>query len=123
MNITLWIAQILLAAMFLSAGAMKATAPIPKLGKTTPWVNHFPPSVVRFVGIAELLGAVGLILPAATGIAAVLTPLAATALAVVMVLAAIYHVRQTEFSGIGINVVLFALAVFVAAGRFTLLAG
>lgn len=123
MNFTLWIVQILLAAMFLAVGAMKASQPVPKLGKSMPWVTHFPLSVVRFVGVAELLGAVGLILPAATGIAPVLTPLAATGLAVVMVLAAIYHFRQKEFSGIGINAVLFALAVFVAAGRFTSLAG
>jgi hypothetical protein len=81
-------------------------------------VEDFSPATVRFIGIVELAAALGLILPAVTGIAPILTPLAATGLAVVMVLAAITHVRRKEPSGIAVNAVLFALAVFVAWGRF-----
>lgn len=123
MNIVLWIAQILLAGMFLAAGIMKYSQPIAKLAGKMSWVTHYKPGTVRFVGIAEVLGALGLILPWSTNIAPVLTPIAAVALAVVMVLAALYHFRQKEFSGITVNVVLLALAVLVAWGRFAGLAG
>lgn len=118
MNVVLWIVQGLLAAAFGMAGIMKSTQPKEKLADRLPWVADFSPATVRFIGIVELAAALGLILPALTGIAPILTPLAATGLAVVMVLAAIVHVRRKEPSGIAINAVLFALAVFVAWGRF-----
>ena len=73
---------------------------------------------IRFIGIAEILGAIGLILPGATGIAAVLTPIAAVCLAVTMVLAAVVHGRRGETQAIVVNVVLLALALFVAVMRF-----
>jgi uncharacterized membrane protein YphA (DoxX/SURF4 family) len=66
----------------------------------------------------ELLGAAGLILPAVTGIAPILTPLAAAGLAVMMLLAALTHARRKELCGIALTVVLFALAVVIAWGRF-----
>jgi uncharacterized membrane protein len=118
MNIVLWIVQSILAGMFVMAGIMKSTQPKEKLAEKLPWVNDFSPATVRFIGVVELLGGLGLILPAATGIAPILTPLAATGLAVIMVLAAIVHVRRKEPSGVAFNVVLFALAAFVAWGRF-----
>ena len=118
MNITLWIVQIVLAVAFGTAGLMKATQPREKLIKNLPWVEDFAPGTVKLIGTVELLAALGLILPAATGIATVLTPLAATGLAVQMVLAAATHVRRKEPQGILINVVLLAMAVFVAWGRF-----
>jgi uncharacterized membrane protein len=118
MNVVLWIVQSILAGMFVMAGIMKSTQPKEKLAEKLPWVNDFSPATVRFIGVVELLGGLGLILPAATGIAPILTPLAATGLAVIMVLAAIVHVRRKEPSGVAFNVVLFALAAFVAWGRF-----
>ncbi|MEX5711121.1 DoxX family protein [Parafrankia sp. FMc6] len=118
MNVTLWIIQGLLAAAFALGGSQKATQPKDKLVGRLPWVEDFSPNTVRFIGVVELLAAVGLVLPRATGIAPVLTPLAATGLAVTMVLAAVTHVRRREPSGIAVNAVLFALAVFVAWGRF-----
>jgi hypothetical protein len=69
---------------------------------------------VRFIGTAESLGAIGLILPAAAGIAPVLTPVAATGLAITMVLAAATHLRRREPSGVAFN----AVAGLVAWGRF-----
>ena len=74
--------------------------------------------MLRLTGVAELAGALGLILPAATGIAVWLTPLAACGIALIMVLAAGLHARRREPSGIAVNVVLLALAVLVAWGRF-----
>lgn len=118
MNIVLWIVQAVLAVAFVLAGVMKATQPKEKLAPKLPWVEDFSVGTVRLIGVAELLGGLGLILPAATGIAAVLTPIAATCLAVVMVLAAITHIRRKESSGVAFNAVLFLLAAFVAWGRF-----
>jgi uncharacterized membrane protein len=118
MHVFLWVVQVLLAAAFGMAGLMKATQPKEKLEPRLPWVQDFSPGTVRFIGIVELLGALGLILPAASGIVPVLTPIAAAALAVMMVLAAATHVRRKEPSGVAVNAVLFALAAIVAWGRF-----
>lgn len=73
---------------------------------------------MRLIGVAELAAALGLILPAATGIAPMLTPVAATGLVVVMVLAAITHARRKEPGAIAFNAVLLVLASVVAWGRF-----
>jgi uncharacterized membrane protein YphA (DoxX/SURF4 family) len=118
MNIALWILQGVLAAAFLMAGSMKVLRPTKQLEERMAWVGRFPAPVIRFIGTTELLGAVGLILPAATGIAPILTPLAASGLALMMVLAAIHHSRHKEYSGIATNAVLFAIAVVIAWGRF-----
>jgi uncharacterized membrane protein YphA (DoxX/SURF4 family) len=118
MNIVLWIVQIVLAAAFVLAGVMKSTRAKEKLQPSLPWVEDFSLGTIRLIGVAELLGGLGLVLPAATGIAPVLTPIAATCLAVVMVLAAITHIRRKEPSGVAVNAVLFLLAAFVAWGRF-----
>jgi uncharacterized membrane protein YphA (DoxX/SURF4 family) len=118
MNIVLWILQIGLAGMFAMAGVMKSTQPREKLLKQMPWVEDFSSPVVKFIGAMELLAAVGLILPAATGVAPVLTPLAATGLAVMMVLASITHFRRKEPNVIPVNAALFVVAVVVAWGRF-----
>ena len=118
MNIFLWIVQIVLAAAFLMAGSLKLTQPIEKLEKNMSWVARYPKPVVRFVGAMEVLGAIGLILPWATGIAPVLTPLAAVGLAVIMVLAAVHHLRHKEPQSLPVNGVLFVLALIVAIGRF-----
>ncbi|WP_018636393.1 DoxX family protein [Parafrankia elaeagni] len=118
MNVTLWIIQGLLAAAFALAGVQKATQPKDKLVGRLPWVEDFSQNTVRFIGVVELLAALGLVLPRATGIAPVLTPLAATGLAITMALAAVTHLRRREPSGIAVNAVLLGLAVLVAWGRF-----
>ncbi|MFI7640651.1 DoxX family protein [Nonomuraea sp. NPDC049400] len=118
MNIVLWIVQAVLAVMFGMAGVMKSTQPKDKLQAKLPWVEDFSAGTIRFIGVAELAGALGLILPAATGIVPFLTPLAATGLAVVMVLAALTHARRKEPAAIAFNAVLLVLAALVAWGRF-----
>lgn len=117
MNIVLWVLQALLALMFVTAGIMKSTQPIDSIAKNLPWVKDTPAGLVRFIGISELLGAIGLILPAATHILPWLTPLAAVGLAVVMVLAAVFHASRKEFSGILVNVVVFIVAAVIIYGR------
>jgi hypothetical protein len=118
MNVVLWILQVVLALMFGMAGVMKSTQPKENLAKRLPWVEDFSPGTVKLIGVSEVLAALGLILPAVTGIATVLTPLAATGLAVMMVLAAVTHLRRKEPSAVVFNAVLFVLAVVVAWGRF-----
>jgi uncharacterized membrane protein YphA (DoxX/SURF4 family) len=118
MNVVLWILQAVLALAFAMAGFMKLTQPKDKLVSRLPWVEDFSPTTVKLIGTAELAAALGLILPAATGIAPVLTPLAATGLAVLMVLAAMTHARRKEPGAIAVNAALLILAAIVAWGRF-----
>ncbi|KHL19528.1 DoxX-like protein [Mumia flava] len=118
MNIALWIIAGVLAALFLVAGLTKAAQPKRNLAANMAWVEDFSDSTIKLIGVAEILGAVGLILPAALDIAPILTPLAASGLAVTMVLAAVVHARRQEYPMIAVNVVLFALTAFVAVMRF-----
>jgi uncharacterized membrane protein YphA (DoxX/SURF4 family) len=120
MNIALWISQVLLAAAFILAGVMKTFRPIDALAPRMSWVAAVPPWLVRFIGAAELLGGIGLLVPALTGIAPWLTPLAAAALALVMLLALVFHVVRGEMNRLASSVVLGILAVFAAYGRFVL---
>lgn len=116
LHISLWVAQGLLTAAFGMSGFMKLTAPTEQLvqaGMT--FVNHYEPGTVHLIGIAEVLAALGLILPSALRIMPILTPLAASGLAIIMVLAGHYHVTHNEpFVPI---IILFALCAFVAWGR------
>lgn len=116
-HISLWIAQGLLAIMFLMAGVMKISQPIETLAQSLPWVNSTPTGLVRFIGLSEFLGGLGIILPSILRIKPFLTIWAAIGLALVMLLAAIFHGVRGEFSAIGMNFVLFLLAIFVAWGR------
>jgi uncharacterized membrane protein len=118
MNTALWIAQGLFGAMFIMAGLMKSTQPKEKLAQNMPWVNDYSAAQVKMIGISELLGGIGLILPWYLGIASILTPIAASALALVMVLAAVYHFRHKEYPGIGVNFFLLVGVLFIAWGRF-----
>jgi uncharacterized membrane protein YphA (DoxX/SURF4 family) len=116
-NVALWIVQILLAVAFLGAGVMKLSQPKDKIEKSMPWATDFSGGAVKAIGLAEVLGAVGLVLPALTGIATILVPLAAAGLAVIMIGAIVVHARRGEGQMIGANVVLLLLALFVAWGR------
>lgn len=118
LNISLWAAQILLAAMFLMSGVMKSTQPIEQLSAMMPWTADAPLALVRFIGISQLLGAIGLILPSLLRIKPQLTPLAALGLVIIMLLAAILHIAKGEFSAIGINIILGAVAGFITWGRY-----
>tara|TARA_R110002050_G_scaffold281956_2_gene429676 strand:+ start:50674 stop:51084 length:411 start_codon:yes stop_codon:yes gene_type:complete len=116
-NIALWIAQGLLAVMFIMAGIMKATQPIEALAESLPWVTSTPLGLVRFIGISELLGGLGLLIPSIFRFKTFLTVWAALGLALVMVLAAGFHASRGEFPNIGMNVVLIGIALFIAWGR------
>ena len=81
------------------------------------WPGDLPPALVRFIGASELAGALGLVLPSATRIRPLLTPLAAMGLVIVMLLAALFHISRGEWLALPINAVLGGLAAFVAWGR------
>jgi uncharacterized membrane protein YphA (DoxX/SURF4 family) len=117
-NITLWILQIILAALFLLTGITKVSTPINELAAMMPWVESLPAFMVRFIGASEFLGAIGLLLPSLLRIRPVLTSLAAGALALVMVMATLFHISRGEFETIGFNFVIALLAGLVAWGRF-----
>lgn len=116
-NIVLWIAQGLLAAMFVMAGIMKATQPLEVLAESLPWVTSTPLGLVRFIGISELLGGLGLLIPTIFRFKPFLTVWAAFGLGLVMVFAAVFHASRGEFSNIGMNAVLLGIALFIAWGR------
>lgn len=118
MNIALWTAAALLAVAFLAAGLTKLTQSKEKLAARMPWVEDFGSGAVKAIGAVEVLGAIGVVLPGITKIVPMLVPLAATGLALVMVGAIVVHLRRGEKQALGANVVLLALAVFVAWGRF-----
>ena len=119
MNVVLWIVAGVLAAAFLGAGLMKLGQPKKKLADSgMGWTNDFSDGAVKAIGALEVLGALGLILPAVFDVATVLVPIAATGLALLMLGAAATHARRKESQMIVVNVVLFALAAFVAWGRF-----
>ena len=120
MNIALWIVQGLLAVAFLLAGGMKLTQPKEKLRENMGWVEDFAPNTIRLIGLLEVLGAIGLILPWALTIVPELTGFAAIGLVLTMIGAAITHLRRGETPMIVPNVVLGVLAAFVAVGRLFL---
>lgn len=116
MNIALWIVAGLLALLFLAAGGMKIIRPKEKLAESgLAWTEDFTTGPVKLIGVAEVVGAIGLILPGLTHIAPILVPIAATALAVLMIGATVVHIRRHEPP---ISLVLVVLALFVAVGRF-----
>lgn len=120
MNIALWSLQIILAFIFLMAGSMKAFQ-YDKAKASMAWVCEVPKGFVLFIGMAEVLGAIGLVLPAATGVFPILTPIAGFALALVMVCAAIFHLTRKEYQGIGMNVILMLFSLFVGIGRLLIM--
>jgi hypothetical protein len=121
-NVVLWILQIVLAVAFLGSAYLHALGY--EQASTNPrmaWMQSVGPDRLRLIGFLELLGAIGLVLPAATNILPWLTPLAALALAVLMGLAAVFHLmRSGETMNAVFNIVIGLVAAFVAYGRFVL---
>lgn len=118
LQISLWSVQVILATLMGFAGFLKSSQPIDQLSATLPWTTQFPEGMVRFIGISELLGALGLLLPSLLRIKPILTPIAAFGLAIVQILAISYHVSQGESSVIGLNLSILLLAAFVVWGRW-----
>lgn len=115
MNKALWTVQVLLALLFLFAGAMKLALPVEDMTKEMPLPGPF----LRFIGVAEFLGGMGLILPGLTGIRPELTPLAAAGLVIIMLGATVLTLQQGLATAM-IPLVTGLLLVFVAYGRLQL---
>ena len=119
MDVVLWIVAGVLAAVFLGSGLSKLAQPRKKIiDSGMGWAEDFSDGAVKAIGALEVLGALGLILPAVFDVAPVLVPIAAVGLALVMAGAAVVHARRKETPMVVANLVLLALAVFVAWGRF-----
>lgn len=113
----LWVAQVLLALGMAFAGIMKLTSADTVL---TTYYPIFPPTFIRFIGVCEVLGAIGVVVPAALRIRPELTPLAAAGLAIIMAGAVVSTIIMGAASAIATPLVLFLLALFVAYGRWKL---
>ena len=116
-----WAATALLVLAYGMAGVMKTFRPIPDLARMMVWPGDVPAWLVRLVGVAEIAGPLGLVLPVLTGILPWLAPLAALGLALIQVLAIGFHARRREIAKtLPINLVLLALSLFVLWGRWSL---
>ncbi|MFA6470244.1 MAG: DoxX family protein [Bacteroidota bacterium] len=120
LNILLWVFQVLLAVMYLGAGFQKAFGNLSEVVQTIFWISYTPAPLVRFIGVSELLGGAGLILPAALKIRPQLTTLAAAGLSVVMLLASLLHLYRGEYFVLPFTLAMFAAVTFVAYGRWKL---
>ena len=118
MTIALWVAQGFAALVLLLTGALKVMTPKEKLAKKMHWAAAWPPGRIKLLGLAEMAGALGLVLPTALHIAPVLTPIAAVCLAVLM-LGAVHTHRRLHESFVP-ALVLALVCVAIAAGRFRL---
>ena len=120
MNIALWIGQGVLALVYLAAGGLKVIRPREQLVATgrLDWMKDHSDAAVKAVGVVEILGALGVILPEATGIARILTPIAAVGLVIVQIGAMRVHLARNERQPLPVNVFLLLLAAFVAVARF-----
>ncbi len=119
MNIALWIIAGVLAAAFAAAGTTKLIVPRERLAEKMAWTTDATDAQVKLIGGLEVAGAIGLILPAALGIAAILVPIAAVGLAATMIGAIGTHVKHRErLAAASPAIVLGLLCVVVAWGRF-----
>jgi len=120
LNTILWVVQALLALAYLAAGIQKTFFSFDTLATTIFWTVYVPHPLVRFIGATELLGSVGLIIPAATKIQPRLTTLAAGGLTLIMASATIMHAVRGETIALPTTITLFVLDAFVAYGRWKL---
>lgn len=117
LHITLWIAQILLATTLIWSGSIKLFQSIEQLAAMWPWAGEVPVALVKFTGIVDLLGALGLVLPALLRIQPKFTPIAAIGIVVLMICAITFHILRGEGSNIGVNIIFALIAAFIAWGR------
>jgi hypothetical protein len=117
LRIGLWVAQAAIFFVFVAAGLVKLLTPIPQLAAMMPWTGEHSEAFVRIIGLIDLAGGIGILLPALTRILPRLTVLAALGCTVLQVFAITFHVSRGEAAVTPLNLVLLALAVFVLWGR------
>lgn len=116
MNIALWVAQGFLALIFVWAAYTKLFQPLEEAAKMMPWAKDNP-GLLKFTGVMEFLGALGIVLPTALNIQPRLTVFAAYGVIALMVSATIFHISRGEASLIGMNIFFLLIASFIAWGR------
>ena len=120
-NVLLWSVQGLLALLFLFTGTTMLVTPREKLVAGAVWAETFSPSTTKLIGLLEVLGAVGLVIPMITDVLPWLTPLAAVGLSLLMVGAVATHLRHREYQKALLPLVVLLLAVCIVYGRFVVL--
>lgn len=115
-NITLWVAQVILAASFIWAASLKLFQSADKLAQMWPWTAENP-GLVKLTGVLDLLAGLGLVLPMLIQLKPKLTVYAAYGTIALMIAASIFHITRGEASQIGINIFFFLVSVFIAWGR------
>jgi uncharacterized membrane protein YphA (DoxX/SURF4 family) len=119
MNLYLWIAQIILALIFLGSGVAKSTMSRERMAATGQTGAAIQPlGFIRLIACCEILGAAAMILPITLEIDRLLTPIAAIGLGVIMIGAARIHIKLRESQAAAVNIALLALCTFVAYGRW-----
>ena len=119
MNVALWIIQVLLALLFLFAGGTKLVLPIDVLTSMgSPNQVHLPASLIRFIGVCEVLGALGLLLPGLLRVKSGLTPLAAGGLVIIMIGATVLTIAGDGIGPALVPLVVGLLTAFVTYGRW-----
>ena len=119
-HILLWIAQILLSLCLSWAGIVKLFQPVEQLKMMWPWKGEVSQVFVKLIGIIDLLGALGLLIPPLFRFKPVLTPIAAIGIILLMITASIFHICRGESSQIGFNIVVAVISAFVVYGRLKL---
>jgi hypothetical protein len=117
LRVALWAVQILLFLVFTGTGLWKLLTPIPQLAAMIPWAGEVPAPFLHATAVLDLLGGIGILLPAVTRVAPGLTVLAALGCAALQVGAVVFHLSRGEAADTPFNVLLAALALFVAWGR------
>lgn len=118
MKLALWVAQIFIALMFCYSGYLKLATPLPALAEMgMAWPSEVSPVFLTFIGLVDLAGGIGILLPALTRIMPRLTVWAALGCSVLQICAIIFHALREEFALLPFNFILLALALFVLWGR------
>lgn len=123
MELAILVLQIGLTCVFLYFGSLKLFMPIDKIEKRVTWARDYSPARLKFFGFLEIIGAIGLILPNQLEIFPILTPVAATFLAMIMAGAAMVHLRRDEIGMIFLNIVVIFLLAGVGFNRLLELFG
>ncbi len=118
LRVWLWVAQVLVFGVFCVAGAMKVTMPVRDISRMWPWTGLVPQHFLRFIGLVDLAGGIGILLPSLTRVAPWLTVAAALGCAVLQVLAIGFHASRGEITLTSLNFLLLGLSAFVMWGRY-----
>jgi len=120
MNVALWIVAGVLGLAYVAGGIVKLTMPYEKYAAKLGWPEDFTPGNVRFMGVVEVLGGIGLVLPGLVDIAPVLVPIAASGMALYMAGAMTERIRRGEYKELLGDLMFLAAMVFIAWGRFAI---